>query len=88
VVEQSDGRTRLEATVPDTVELRTWLYGFGDLVEVLRPASLRKEFRSTAERLAARYGSSPSARAKPLKKARSAVTVAESDEAPLSGTFL
>ncbi len=71
VSEQSDGRTRLETTVPDTVELRAWLRGFGDLVEVLKPASLRREFRATAERMTVRYGASVSERAKPLKKAQS-----------------
>ncbi len=50
-----DGRTRLQATVRDTHELRWWLLGFGDKVEVLGPKSLRKEFAEMARRMAARY---------------------------------
>jgi len=40
------GFIRLEATVPDTLQLRWWLLGFGDGVEVLAPASLREEFKT------------------------------------------
>lgn len=50
-----DGRLRLEATVADTEELRWWLLGFGDCVEILKPASLRKEFRQTIERMRSMY---------------------------------
>ncbi len=35
---------RLQATVPDTAQLRWWLLGFADQVEVLEPKSLRIEF--------------------------------------------
>lgn len=41
----------LRATVPDTLELRLWLKSFGDEVEVIKPASLRGEFREIAENL-------------------------------------
>jgi predicted DNA-binding transcriptional regulator YafY len=40
----------VEATIRDTQELRWWLLGFGDAVEVLALAHLRKEF---TERVAA-----------------------------------
>lgn len=50
-----DGRTRLRATLRDTHELRWWLLGFGDKIEVLGPKSLRKEFAEMARRMAARY---------------------------------
>lgn len=50
-----DGRTRLQATVKDTLELRWWLLGFGDKVEVLAPKSLREEFAAIARRMAAQY---------------------------------
>ena len=38
------GWMRVQAAVPDTPQLRWWLLGFGDQVEVLEPASLREEF--------------------------------------------
>lgn len=53
---QEDGRLLVEATVADTGELRWWLAGFGSLVEVLGPASLREEFREEAQRLGDIYG--------------------------------
>lgn len=45
----------LEATVDDSAELRWWLLGFGDGVEVLAPKKLRQEFRKTVLSLANRY---------------------------------
>jgi predicted DNA-binding transcriptional regulator YafY len=39
-----DGRVRVRATVADSDELRWWLRGFGDEVEVKKPVSLRKKF--------------------------------------------
>ncbi len=53
--EWKDGRVLLEATVPDTADLRWWLLGFGSAVEVLGPASLREEFQSQARKLNAMY---------------------------------
>jgi hypothetical protein len=38
----------LRATVPDTLELRLWLRGFGDEVMVVKPDSLQSEFRGMA----------------------------------------
>jgi predicted DNA-binding transcriptional regulator YafY len=35
---------RLQATVPDTAQLRWWLRGFGSEVEVLEPSAIREEF--------------------------------------------
>lgn len=52
---QNDGRVLVEATVADTAELRWWLAGFGSLVEVLAPVSLREEFQEEARRLAEIY---------------------------------
>ena len=40
-----DGRSLIEATVADTRELRWWLRGFGNHVEVRSPAGLRLEFK-------------------------------------------
>lgn len=45
---KKDGRVLVKATVRDTQELRWWLLGFGDGVEVLAPTSLRKEFAAVA----------------------------------------
>jgi predicted DNA-binding transcriptional regulator YafY len=45
----------VEATVPDSAQLRWWLLGFGDQVEVLGPAALRKEMAAVTSRSAARY---------------------------------
>ena len=53
--QQEDGRVLVEATVADTAELRWWLAGFGSLVEVLGPDSLREEFREKARQLARIY---------------------------------
>lgn len=47
--------TRLQATVTDTSQLRWWLQAFGSDVEVLKPASLRKEFSNQAKKLASLY---------------------------------
>jgi predicted DNA-binding transcriptional regulator YafY len=45
----------VHATVENTAELRWWLLGFGELVEVLAPADLRDEFRTRATAMAAMY---------------------------------
>jgi predicted DNA-binding transcriptional regulator YafY len=52
-------RVLLRATVENTAELRWWLLGFGELVEVLAPADLRAEFRERAAALAAKYQQRP-----------------------------
>jgi len=38
-----EGWLRVQATVQDTLQLRWWLLGLGDQVEVVRPKSLRRE---------------------------------------------
>ena len=53
--ETDDGHTLIEATVPDTADLRWWLLSFGSAVEVLEPASLREEFRRQARDLGRIY---------------------------------
>ncbi len=52
---KDDGCVLLEATVQDTSELRWWLLGFGDAVEVLKPKKLRKEFQAMARGMAGIY---------------------------------
>lgn len=54
--ELPDGQgIRLTATVPDTLELRTWLRSFGAHVEVIAPEDLRAEFVEMAQKLARQY---------------------------------
>lgn len=43
VTTDADSRLRVTATVADTEELRWWLRGYGEAVQVLRPAALRDE---------------------------------------------
>ena len=52
-----DGKTLVEATVADTRELRWWLRGFGDHVEVQSPAWLRLEFKEHGRSLHELYES-------------------------------
>ena len=52
---ESDGRTRVVATVMDTPQLRWWLLGFGDGLEILKPAALRREVANVARRMTRQY---------------------------------
>ena len=52
-----DGKTLVEATVADTRELRWWLRGFGDHVEVQSPPALRLEFKEHSRSLHELYES-------------------------------
>ena len=51
----TDGTVDLRATVNDTMELRWWLLGFGDSIEVLAPKALRQEFIEISRRMASLY---------------------------------
>jgi predicted DNA-binding transcriptional regulator YafY len=55
--DDAEGRVRLRATVADTPQLRWWLLGFGDAVEVVGPAALREWFAQTTARMAKSYPS-------------------------------
>lgn len=55
VKEQKDGRLLIKATVADTAQLRWWLLGFGDKVEVVGPKRLRDEFSRIAGKMAGLY---------------------------------
>lgn len=56
VTENIDEKTvRLTATVPDTIELRRWLLGFGAHAVVLEPATLKAEMRSIVSGMHQRY---------------------------------
>jgi predicted DNA-binding transcriptional regulator YafY len=51
----ADGRVELTASVLDTEDLRWWLLGFGDGVEVKAPAKLRREVASAAQSMSDLY---------------------------------
>ena len=51
----SDDHLLLSAKVAYTHQLRWWLLGFGDQVEVISPKSLPNEFRIISKRLARMY---------------------------------
>jgi predicted DNA-binding transcriptional regulator YafY len=51
----SHAQTRVVATVMDTPQLRWWLLGFGEGVEVLKPTALRRELGAIARAMARRY---------------------------------
>lgn len=55
IAEQKDGRMLVTATVQNTSELRWWLLGFGDQVEVLEPGRLRKDFAIIAVNMTSAY---------------------------------
>ena len=44
MIKKRDGRIQVTATVKDTRQLRWWLLGFSDQVEVIKPKRLRDEF--------------------------------------------
>ena len=51
-IEQLDnGKIRVRATVADTSELRFWISGFAQDVEVIKPKFLRKYFQQRAQQL-------------------------------------
>jgi len=55
IEEQEDEELLLTATVQDTNELRWWLLGFGDQVEVLEPAEFRDYFAKIVSNMANAY---------------------------------
>lgn len=54
ITEKNDG-WQLQATVGNSYQLRWWLRGYGEEVEVLAPKSLRQEFADAALATAQRY---------------------------------
>lgn len=52
---QEDGSVKLTATVKDTLEICWWLLAFGDQVEVLGPAKLRKKMSEMVKRMSEKY---------------------------------
>jgi predicted DNA-binding transcriptional regulator YafY len=65
-----DERVLVHATVENTAELRWWLLGFGEFVEVLAPADMREEFRARAVAMAALYQQPSQATATRQRKRR------------------
>jgi len=56
MTEIPDGRVQLTAKVQETLQLRWWLQGFGDAVEVIKPIHLRKQIAEGINHLAESYG--------------------------------
>jgi predicted DNA-binding transcriptional regulator YafY len=56
LTELKKGTVRLVATVPDTLQLRWWLLGFGEGVEVIEPKDLRERMVSSIQKMQGRYG--------------------------------
>lgn len=55
LTELENGVLKLVATVPDTLQLRWWILGLGDGVEVIQPEELRNQIAATIEKMHARY---------------------------------
>ena len=56
IIELADGRIEVRATIPDSQQFRWWLLGFADGVEVVSPASLRKELAARLRQASSLYG--------------------------------
>lgn len=50
-----EGRVKLVATVPNTLQLRWWLLGMGEGVEVIQPEMLREQIAETIGNMQLRY---------------------------------
>ena len=55
IIKKVDGKLLLEASVRLTDQLRWWILGFGEDVEVLEPDSLRKEIIKNIENMSELY---------------------------------
>lgn len=53
--ETPDGNHVLTATVPDSVQLRSWVLSLGEAASVLAPAGLRAEIKAAAARMLRQY---------------------------------
>jgi len=52
---EADGRIQVRATVKNTSQLRWWLLGFGEYVEVVKPGFLREEFARISSIMSQKY---------------------------------
>ena len=50
-----DGSYQLKASLPNTSQLRWWLLGFGQQVEIKKPNSLRLEFQTISKEISSIY---------------------------------
>jgi predicted DNA-binding transcriptional regulator YafY len=55
LIRLDSGQSLFKATVRNTGQLRWWLLGFADQIEVLKPEVLREEFRVKTEKMAGKY---------------------------------
>lgn len=55
IEEKEGGIYTLTATVPDNLEICWWLLAFGDQVEVIKPAKLRRKIKNIAQSMCRRY---------------------------------
>jgi len=55
ITEMENDMVMIEASVLDTSQLRWWLLGFGEKVEVIEPKTLREEFTIRAEKIYSQY---------------------------------
>jgi predicted DNA-binding transcriptional regulator YafY len=55
VIQDKDGFSIIKATVLDSLQLRWWLMGFGEYVEVVKPKKLRDEFKESVRKMAKMY---------------------------------
>tara|TARA_B100001142_G_scaffold147323_1_gene148276 strand:+ start:1358 stop:2359 length:1002 start_codon:yes stop_codon:yes gene_type:complete len=53
--EEKNGRIRISGTVADTEQLRWWILGFGENIEVIKPKALRDEIRKRVNLLSSIY---------------------------------
>lgn len=55
LTELENGDVKLVATVPNTLQLKWWILGLGDGVEVIQPEELRNQIAATIDRMQGRY---------------------------------
>lgn len=55
---KKDGTCLITATVNDGLQLRWWLLGFGDEVEIVKPKKLREEFKEISVNMFKKYSKS------------------------------
>jgi len=53
--EEKNGKIRISGTVADTEQLRWWILGFGENVEVIKPKALRDEVKGRVKSLSSIY---------------------------------
>lgn len=54
-INEANEKNRIKATVKNTSQLRWWLLGFGEYVEVIEPGFLREEFSRISSKMSLKY---------------------------------